>query len=198
MVQLNANLTDNGKELEYHSTYVLTRGSRTYTHAYVAIPHLDHHSYVDLNRDSDQILTIDPLGLYIYHLSTPLVTVNPTSQDLKNKEFSFVVKGESINEYDPSHPLVCTFTFRFLVVDPESLVLYPTGLTLPKDYYANYPGELFIPIDRYVFGANLTYGLYFNQSEEYPPTYYFLQQNSTIIDWWDKPPSFFKYTFVRT
>jgi hypothetical protein len=86
VVQLNANLTDaQGKESEYHSTYVLTRGSRTYTHAYVAIPHLAHNSFVDLNRDSDQILTIDALGLYIYHLATPLVTVNPTSKELFNK-----------------------------------------------------------------------------------------------------------------
>lgn len=103
-----------------------------------------------------------------------------------------------MNEYDPSHPQVCTFTFRFLVSDPESLVLYPTGLTLPKDYYANYPGQLFIPIDRYVFGSNITYGLYFNKTEENPPTYFFLQQNYTIIDWWDKEPTFFKYSFVRT
>lgn len=198
VVQLTANLTnEKQQEITYQSTYVLTRGSRTYTNAYVAIPHISD-AFVDLNRDTNQILTIDALGLYIYHLSSPVVTINPTSQDLLNKEVSFVVKAESKNEYDPSSALICTFTFRFIVVPVDSLALWPTGRTLPRDYYANYPGQLFIPIDRYVFGGNITYGLYFNKSEEDPPTYFFLQQNSTIITWWDKPPSVFKYTFVRT
>jgi hypothetical protein len=29
------------------------------------------------------------------------------------------------------------------------------------------------------------------------PTHYFLQQNSTVISWWDKPPSIFKYTYLK-
>lgn len=46
-----------------------------------------------------------------------------------------------------------------MVVPFDSYILWPTGLTLPKDYYANYPGELFIPLDRYVFGPNITWGV---------------------------------------
>lgn len=85
VVQLTANLTnEKQQELTYQSTYVFTRGSRTYTNAYAAIPHISN-AFVDLNRDTNQILTIDALGLYIYHLSSPIVTINPTSQDLLNK-----------------------------------------------------------------------------------------------------------------
>lgn len=68
---------------------------------------------------------------------------------------------------------------------------------MPMDYYANYPGQLFIPLDRYIFGANVTYGVRSDQKEN-PPVTYVLQQNDTVISWWDKPPTATKYTLVRT
>jgi hypothetical protein len=48
---------------------------------------------------------------------------------------------------------------KFLVVDVKSMALWPTGFNIPDTYYANFPGNLFIPLDRYVFGANITYGI---------------------------------------
>jgi hypothetical protein len=108
-----------------------------------------------------------------------------------------VVKAESQNEYDPTHGVVCTFTFKYIVVPIDSLAIWPTGLTLPKDYYANYPGELFIPIDRYAFGANITYSVTSNRKQD-PPEAYVLQQNSTVITWYDKPPTVTTYTLVKT
>lgn len=62
------------------------------------------------------------------------------------------------------------------MVPDDSLAIWPTGLTIPSTYYANYPGNLYIPIDRYVLGSNITYGV----SDEYdkdPPVYYFFHQN---------------------
>jgi hypothetical protein len=60
VVQLTANLTNDKGAIEaYQSTYVFTRGSRTYTNAYVAIPHPNMHAFVDLHRENSQILTID-------------------------------------------------------------------------------------------------------------------------------------------
>ncbi len=47
----------------------------------------------------------------------------------------------------------------FIVVDVNSKVLWPTGLHLPDTYYANFPGELVIPLNRYIIGANITYGV---------------------------------------
>jgi len=84
-----------------------------------------------------------------------------------------------------------------MVVPLDSYVLWPTGLTLPKDYYANYPGELFIPLDRYVFGPNITWGVKSSDASD-APTNYVLQQNDTLITWWDKPPTVNTYTFIRT
>jgi hypothetical protein len=83
-----------------------------------------------------------------------------------------------------------------MVVDPESRALWPTGLKIPDTYYANYPGKLFIPLDRYVFGPNITYGVFDNYDKD-PPISYVLQQNDTIITWKGKKPSFFRYTFLR-
>lgn len=105
------------------------------------------------------------------------------------------MKAQSTNEYTNAS-LICTFTFKYLVVANDSLALWPTGLKLPDTYYANYPGQLFIPLDRYVFGSNITYGIFDNYDKD-PPVYFILQQNSTRINWWDKKPSIFKYTFLR-
>jgi len=55
--------------------------------------------------------------------------------------------------------LICTFDWKFTVVDIDSKSLWPTGLTIPNTYYANFPGELVIPLDKYIFGANVTYGV---------------------------------------
>jgi|LakMenEpi03Aug12_release.lakeMendotaPanAssembly.Ray.scaffolds.fasta_scaffold297624_1 hypothetical protein len=86
--------------------------------------------------------------------------------------------------------------FKYLVVDNDSLALFPTGLKLPDTYYANYPGQLFIPLDRLVFGSNITFGVY-DIVDPYPPTYFILQQNDTLINWWNKNDSMYKYTFLR-
>lgn len=86
--------------------------------------------------------------------------------------------------------------YKYIVVANDTLALWPTGRKLPDTYYANYPGQLYIPLDRYVFGSNITYGVFDNYDKD-PPTYFFLQQNTTLINWWDKDPSIFKYTFLR-
>lgn len=197
VAQITANLTDSqGKTVAYQSTYVFTRGSRTYLNAYAAIPHPNFHSFVDLHRANSQMLTIDTDGLVLYQLSSPRVSVFPQNPSLLNKEFSFIVKAESSNEYGAEPPLVCTFMYKYIVVGNDSLALWPTGRKLPDTYYANYPGQLYIPLDRYVLGSNITYGVFDNYDKD-PPTYFFLQQNTTLINWWDKDPSIFKYTFLR-
>ena len=198
IVQLVANLTDSvGATKQYQSTYVMSRGSRTYLNAYISIPHHDKASFVDLNRETGEILTIDTEGLTLYHLASSMLSVNPTNNDLLNQEFTFLVRGESSNEYDPSHTLICSFTFKYIVVQVDSLAMWPTGLTLPTDYYANYPGQLFIPISRYVFGSNITYGVVSDQEKDVP-IHFFLQQNDTVISWWEMNSTNFTYTFIRT
>ncbi len=148
-VQIAANLTNEKQQsVEYQSTYVFTRGSRTYTNAYVAIPHVNFHAFVDMHRDNNQLLTIDTEQLAVYQLSSPILSINPTSPDLKGKNFSFVVKATSTNEYNQYTPLVCTFTFRYVVADIDLLSIWPTGMQMPFNFYANYPGQLFIPVDR--------------------------------------------------
>jgi len=69
-----------------------------------------------------------------------------------------MVKAYSINEYT-NEQTSCSFTFVFMVVPDDSLALWPTGLKLPEVYYANYPGNLYVPIDRYILGSNITYGI---------------------------------------
>ena len=54
---------------------------------------------------------------------------------------------------------------------------------------------MFIPLDRYALGANITYGIIYEKSQD-PPEYYILQQNSTRITWYGRPDSIYKYTMV--
>jgi hypothetical protein len=129
-------------------------------------------------------MTIDTDRITVQQISTPIVSVMPVNPNLLGKQFNFIIKGESVNEYT-NESLVCTFMFKYLVVDNDSLALFPTGLQLPDTYYANYPGQLFIPLDRLVFGSNITFGVY-DIVDPYPPTYFILQQNDTLINWWNK------------
>jgi len=109
--------------------------------------------------------------------------------------FNVLIKAVSTNEYDANNTNVCTFTFKYFLADPEDYSVWPTGYTLPQSYYANYPGEMFIPLDRYALGANITYGVIYAKDQS-PPEYYVLQQNSTTIFWTDKPKTVTKYTMV--
>ena len=113
VTQLTANLTDAKSQTKaYQSTYVFTRGARTYTNAYVAIPHETPQAFVDLHRDNDQLLTIDTQGLKIYQLASPYVSFKPTNSSME-RAFNVLIKAVSYNEYDPNTTLVCTFTFKF-------------------------------------------------------------------------------------
>jgi len=195
VVQLSANLTTSTNQSKvYQSTYVLTRGARTYTNAYVAIPHETPQAFVDLHRDNNQLLTIDTKGLMIYQLSTPYVSFIPINSEME-KIFNVVINARSSNEYDSTISTICTFTFKYQLVGNDDYAIWQTGLSLPQSYYANYPGEMFIPLDRYALGANITYGIKYDKGQD-PPEYYVLQQNSTIITWTERPTSMFKYTTV--
>jgi hypothetical protein len=80
-------------------------------------------------------------------------------------------------------------------VASDSYALWPTGLSIPETYYANYPGQLFIPLDRYILGSNITWGI-IDDEDPSPPVYYILQQNTTRL-FWNKTPGIFKYSFLR-
>lgn len=195
MTQLTANLTDaKNQTVAYQSTYVLTRGSRTYTNAYAAIPHPNFHAFVDFNRDTSQMMTINTDLISIYQLATPILSIKPRNPSLVFTQFNITIKAESKNEYT-NDTMNCTFTFKFLVVKKDSLLPWPTGLQLPETYYTNYPGKLFVPLDRYIIGSNITYGVHFDDPD--PPVSYILQQNETLITWKGKKPSLFKYSFLR-
>ena len=177
----------------------MTRGSRSYLNAYVALPHHTGDAFVDLNREKSYLMTMDTEKIEVYVLSSPRITINPTDPSMLNKQIAFHVDAISKNEYDPSIQQICSFFFKFIVVPNDSLLVWPTGKHLPDTFYANYPGQLFIDLDRFVLGANLTYGLQFGQGKDGldPPEHFILQQNHSIITWWEHKPQMFKYTFLR-
>jgi hypothetical protein len=81
-----------------------------------------------------------------------------------------------------------------VVVPVDSCALWPTGLHLPETYFANYPGYLYIPLDRYVYGSNISWGIK-DDYDASTPVYYILQQNDTRL-YWDKAPTVSKYVYL--
>lgn len=140
------------------------------------------------------MMTINTDLISIYQLATPILSIKPRNPSLVFTQFNITIKAESKNEYT-NDTMNCTFTFKFLVVKKDSLLPWPTGLQLPETYYTNYPGKLFVPLDRYIIGSNITYGVHFDDPD--PPVSYILQQNETLITWKGKKPSLFKYSFLR-
>jgi len=64
---------------------VFSRGSRTYLNAYAAIPHPNYHAFVDFQRDTGQMLTIDTDKMQVYQISTPTIHVTPVDKSLLGK-----------------------------------------------------------------------------------------------------------------
>jgi hypothetical protein len=60
IVQSEGNVTArDGSQVLYNTTWVFTRGSRTYTNAYAIIPHSSATTLIDFNRQNSFIMSID-------------------------------------------------------------------------------------------------------------------------------------------
>jgi hypothetical protein len=103
-------------------------------------------------------MSIDEQFITLYELNSPRLMINPHTDSLIGQTSIFSVVGTSMNPVT-NRSLVCTFSYKMIVVSKDNYTTWPTGLTPPKEYYANYPGELFIPLNRYVLGPNITWGV---------------------------------------
>lgn len=197
IAQVIANVSAVGEitEYEYNSTIVFNRGTRTYLNAYDLFQHSTPNVIIDFERDRNLLMIMDTEKTKLLQLNTPIMSVYPTKQEHMNKTFDFYITGHSVNEAS-GRSMICTFSFKFTVADSNSMSLWPTGITIPTAYYANYPGELYIPMDRYLLGPNITYGVDERSKNGSFANHWILQQNETLIDW-DKKPSLFRYTFLR-
>jgi hypothetical protein len=86
VVQLSANLTDEKSVPQpTQSTYVFNRGTRTYLNAFAAVPHATFQAFVDFNRLTSQLLTIDTRRMQIIQLNNPTLVLRPQNSDLLDK-----------------------------------------------------------------------------------------------------------------
>ena len=198
LTQITANVTDGKNESAwYNASLIFTRGTRTYLNAYAVVEHRNYRTIIEFSRAHNHVFIMDEETMNNYQLDTPILTVNPTSKDTMGQDYQFSVNGLSVNSVS-GVSLACSVTMKFKVVDLEDRHLYPTGFDLPKNYYANYPGELFIPLDRYVIGSNITYDVkeYLDNKTGELSAHWVLQQNTTKLHW-NRDPSFFSITFLR-
>ena len=99
-------MTVHGNTKQYDSTIVFNKGSRSYTNAYAVIPHLLSEVMVDINMEKNEILSIDEESISTYFIDEPIISVFPTEDSLMNKDFEFVLRAESKNEYS-NQTLTC-------------------------------------------------------------------------------------------
>lgn len=192
VVQAESNSTEGNL---YNMTWVFTRGSRVYSNAYAVIPHPTWDTFIDLNRQFSFILTIDEAGIQLWELNQPRLMINPTSDTLIGSTSIFSIVGRSLNPVTGRN-FSCTFTFKTAVVKADNFTLWPTGLTPSKEYFSNYPGELYIPLDRYIMGPNITWAVNETTVIGELPSWWILQQNVSFVEWGELP-ALGKVTLLR-
>jgi hypothetical protein len=184
VVQSESNSTEGNL---YNMTWVFTRGSRVYSNAYAVLQHPSSwNNFIDLNRQFSFILSVDEQNIQLWELNVPRLLISPTSESLVGSQSIFSIVGTSVNPVT-NRSFACTFTYKVSVVRVDNFSLWPTGLMPSKEYYSNYPGELFIPLNRYILGPNITWGV--NETAfigELPP-WWILQQNKSYVEWTDLP-----------
>ena len=177
VVQAEANVTSShGFALIYNTTWVFSRNSRTFSHAYVAIPHDSYNTLVAFNMEFSYILTIDEEGLELFQVGIPILGIYPTDNSLLGKEYIFSVIATSTNPVT-NESRGCTYTWKSIVVKADNYSLWETGFHPSSVYYANYPGGLEINLNMYVIGPNITYGVEEHTVDGELPQYMILQQN---------------------
>lgn len=99
VVQAEANVSHSGSSFytRYNTTWVFTRNSRTYSHAYVAIMHDSANTLVAFNMEHSIILSMDEEGLDLYRLNKPYMAIYPTDKSFLDKEYIFSVTAKSVN-----------------------------------------------------------------------------------------------------
>lgn len=87
VVQAEANVSHGNSSFYtiYNTTWVFTRNSRTYSHAYVAIMHDSFNTFVAFNMEHSIILSMDEEGLDLYRLNFPLLGLYPQQTSLVNQ-----------------------------------------------------------------------------------------------------------------
>jgi hypothetical protein len=65
------------------------------------------------------------------------------------------------NSTDPHIPaqIICTSRTTVYLVQRDNMTLWRTGITVPEEYYANYPGILEVFLHDYMVGPNITYSV---------------------------------------
>jgi len=94
---------------------------------------------IDMNLEHNVLLSIDEDSVDTYFIDEPMITIYPTNSADENKPFKFTIKAVSVSENSGAN-LICSYDMMFVVVQVYSMSIWPTGLSIPDTYYANYPG----------------------------------------------------------
>ena len=80
-----------------------------------------------MNMDHSFLLSIDEDGVDTYIIDEPIISIYPTNTADEGKEFKFTIKAISANE-NSGASLICSFDMVFVVVQADSMAIWPTGI----------------------------------------------------------------------
>lgn len=130
-------------KVSFNYTWVLTRGSRTYTRAFHVFKHSSIKNRIDLNFDKSYLIVIDDERITNYAFdSTNLQIKLPKDEDLLDRMMNFKIVARSIEPSTENSTLVCNVTINFTLLEDNNRTLWPIGVTPPSFYNANYPGKV--------------------------------------------------------
>ena len=113
-----ANSKSASGDINYHYTWVLTRGSRTYTNAFHVMNHSTEFTRIDLNADESFLIIMDNERLTNYALDEPYLSLKlPKDEDLLDRIMQFKILGTSSEpSLKDNNTHVCNITINFTLL----------------------------------------------------------------------------------
>ena len=171
------NSTHDNYEIDY--TWIFTKGSRSYTNAYHVINHNSSRVELDLNNYNNQVIIADEEAITLYQLSSQRTELFTSDGDRVGSEEDIIFIANSTDP-DSSKSFACQQKLHLFFVNPNTTGIWETGYDSPKNYSANFPGELQIPLRNFYSGSNLTYEL-LSKDPKSTPNYWVDKINETKV-----------------
>jgi hypothetical protein len=139
LVQATSNGTSDIGNFTIHYTWIFTKNARTYTNAFKVIAHPKADVFLDLNRQTHTLLITGSDGLSNYQINDPILTIMQTDSSKMGTSSSVLIE---VNSTDPNSPAqsICSSRTTVHLVEKDNMTIWKSGVTVPEEYYANYPG----------------------------------------------------------
>lgn len=196
VVQATSNGTSDLGNLTINYTWIFTKNVRTYANAYRVIDHPSPDVFLDLNRETHTLLITGGDGLYNYQINDPILNIMQGDTSKMGASLTVLIEGNSTDPHSPAQQ-ICTSRTTVVIVQPDNMTIWKSGITVPDEYYANYPGVLEVFLHDYVIGPNISYWITQPSTKEELPQFWINKRNESLVKI-DRPPDVKDINFFHT